>query len=179
MLNLRRGEDMLRSWGRVVVAVVVPAIVVGVLAYHYGPKVDAHHPATALAAFFSSTASVLAAVLVAIAVLSVMPAAFGLKVHGVIGSATLAWLALGEAAALTGLVPDLVNGAYRVCFGVAAGATLWVFITMMRVAATNLSEQFKSAVTERGDELAQSGASGSPQSGAPSPQQPGAPRHPG
>jgi hypothetical protein len=149
---------MLSFWGRAVVAVGVPAIV-GVLAYQCGPKVDAHHPATNLAAFFSSTASVLATVLVAIAVLSVMPAVLGLKVHNVIGLASLAWLGVGEVAALTGLVPDLVNGAYRVCFGVAAGATFWVLITMLRVAAINLFEQFKLGVTKRGGDLAQNGTS--------------------
>lgn len=149
---------MLRCLSRAVVAVGAPAIV-GVLAYQRGPKVDALHSSTNLAAFFSSTASVLATVLVAIAVLSVMPAALGLKVHGVIGWASLAWLAVGEVAALTGLVPDLVNGAYRVCFGVAVSATFWVLITMLRVAAINLSEQFKSAFRQRGAALAQNGTS--------------------
>jgi len=130
------------------------AVAAGVLAYAYAPKVDVSHPASDLNAFFSGVASVLAAVLVAIALLSVLPAATALRVQQVVGRLTLLGIALGEVAALVGLVPGRSRHVYRVCFAVAAAATVYVLVVVLSVAAINLGQQFKTAALQRGNELA-------------------------
>lgn len=133
---------------RAAVSLVVPATV-AVCAFALGPQVDAKHPAGDLGAFFSSAASVLAAVLIALALLSVMPPVVGIKVHIVVSWTTPTWLAIGVVAALTGLVPRLNHTTYRVCFGATVGASLWLLIVVLRIAKINLSAQYTAAVAER------------------------------
>ena len=130
---------MSRRIRAVVRNMVAPAA--GIVCYFFTPRVDGKHPPMDLAVFFSTSATVLATIFIALALLSVVSPLANLRIRQIIGEITFVYLALGIVAAVCGTVATWHDWVYPYFFAVTTGAGVETLLAITRFGIANLQTQ--------------------------------------
>jgi hypothetical protein len=124
------------------------------LGYAFSPRVDDRHPPVELADFFGSSAQVMAALIVALALFqSGSSAAAGHGARQFLSLALFPLLGVGLAAALAGLIRSLPTCLYAWMFGVVVGAGATALLATVLVGVANIHAQRRQGIREITDEL--------------------------
>jgi len=125
----------------------------GILTYFLAPAVDSAHAPSTFATFFSTTAQLLGTFLIALALLSSLPALEHLRFRQTMGGISLLYLGLGLVAATAGTVDRWSCWVYRWLFAITAGAMLGTLLVLVMLGAFNIWSARTTAVAKRADEL--------------------------
>jgi len=117
------------------------APVLAALSYVYAPPVSAKHPPSELGTFFATSATVLGAFFIALALLVVASPLGNLRMRRTIGNISFFYLAIGSVAAVAGTLVDWQFWLYRCLLAAAVGSGAAIVIAITRVGIANLRTQ--------------------------------------
>jgi hypothetical protein len=139
----------------------VVAVGGAIVAFALAPRVDASHPASSWSSFYSSGATLCAALLIAMALFSApLGDVSSQRVRRWITPMTFVYLAIATAAFLFGSTSALGNPAYRYLFALGLGPGAEGLLTVVLMGWENIEAQRKAAGPARAAALDRDSSSG-------------------
>jgi hypothetical protein len=117
------------------------APIVGIASYFLAPEVDGKHPAAELSTFFATSATVLGAFFIALAVLSLLSPLANLRIREIVGHITLVYLAIGTIVATAGSASSWPDLLYRYLFAMTVGTGIATVVAITRLGIANMDTQ--------------------------------------